>query len=215
MSKIDLQKHQVIFIRGGDCFETKDEFYTYLKNREYNPYENRRNWRDWLEWSLSEEFDAFTPLMPNKQWADYEAWKIWFEKLFPYINHNEDVQLVIIGQSLGAIFLTKYLSENVFPKKINQLHLVSPIFDNEGLVSGKMKIGNFSFDSTKLDNLSVQADNLFLYHSTDDPLVPYQHSLHYLEYLPSAKFFSFDGRGHFDQPAFMEILQVISENLQK
>jgi hypothetical protein len=31
------------------------------------------------------------------------------------------------------MFLVKYLSENNFPKKINQLHIVSPVLDNQGL----------------------------------------------------------------------------------
>jgi hypothetical protein len=31
------------------------------------------------------------------------------------------------------MFLLKYLSENPFPKMINQLHIVSPAFDEQGL----------------------------------------------------------------------------------
>jgi hypothetical protein len=31
------------------------------------------------------------------------------------------------------MFLLKYLSENIFPKKINQLHIVSPALDEQGL----------------------------------------------------------------------------------
>jgi hypothetical protein len=27
--------------------------------------------------------------MPNKANAKYKAWKIWFEKLFPYLNNNK------------------------------------------------------------------------------------------------------------------------------
>ncbi|NOZ43581.1 MAG: hypothetical protein GXP45_00120 [bacterium] len=69
--------------------------------------------------------------MPNKQRADYHARKIWFEKLFPYINSSKESKLILIGHSLGAIFLAKYLSENTFPKTIDQLHLISSVFDNE------------------------------------------------------------------------------------
>lgn len=205
------KKHQVIFIRGGEVFETKKQFYDYLKNCPYDPYKTRRTWRDWLEWSLSENFDSFAPLMPNKQWADYEAWKIWFEKLFPYLNKKKNIKLILIGQSLGGIFLAKYLSENKFPKKIDQLHLVSPVFDNEGITTEK--IANFKFKPSNLKNIEPQADKIFLYHSADDPYVPIEHSLRYLKYLKKAEFFRFENRGHFNQPAFMEILQVINENL--
>jgi hypothetical protein len=204
-------KHQVIFIRGGEAFDNKKEFYAYLKKRTYDPYEKRRNWRDWLEWSLCEQFDLFAPVMPNKQWADYVAWKIWFEKLFPFIKKSKNIRLILIGHSLGAIFLAKYLSENKFPKKIDQLHLVSPVFDNQGLVGEK--VGNFKLTAAKLKNVGPQIKHIFIYHSTDDPLVPFEHSIKYLKHLKKAEFFEFKDRGHFLQPAFMEILQVINKNL--
>jgi predicted alpha/beta hydrolase family esterase len=204
-------KHQVIFIRGGETFNNKEEFYNYLKNREYNPYQKNKTWRDWLEWSLTETFDSFAPVMPNKQWADYDAWKIWFEKLFPYINKKKKIKLILIGQSLGGIFLAKYLSENKLPKKIDQLHLVSPVFDDAGLIGEK--VGNFALQTEKLKNITPQTKKIFLYHSKDDKMTPFKHSLKYLKYLPQTKFYSFNNRGHFLQPAFMEILQVINENL--
>jgi hypothetical protein len=59
--------------------------------------------------------------MPAKQDADYIAWKIWFEKLFPFLQPEN---VILIGSSLGTIFLSKYLSENIFPRTIQSLHLV-------------------------------------------------------------------------------------------
>jgi len=204
-------KHQVIFIRGGEAFDTKEQFYDYLKNVEYDPYEKKRNRRDWLERSLCENFDSFAPLMPNKQSADYFAWKIRFERLFPYIKKDKTIKLILIWQSLGWLFLAKYLSENKFPKKVDQLHLVSPVFDNQGLTWETA--GNFKINTNKLKNIVPQAKQIFIYHSTDDSCVPLQHSKKYLQYLPKAKFFQFKNRWHFNQPAFMEILQVINENM--
>lgn len=204
-------RNQVIFIRGGEAFDNKEEFYTYLKQKKYDPYKKQRAWRDWLEWSLSETFDLFAPIMPNKQFADYKAWSIWFEKIFPYINMDPKVKLIVIGQSLGVTFLAKYLSENEFPKKIDQLHFVCPVFDNEGLVGEK--VGSFALDVSKLGNIESKTKNFFMYHSTDDPVSPYTHSEKYLKYLKNVEFFKFEGRGHFAQPAFPEILQVINEHL--
>ncbi|PIZ00240.1 hypothetical protein COY62_03705 [bacterium (Candidatus Howlettbacteria) CG_4_10_14_0_8_um_filter_40_9] len=204
-------KHQSIFIRGGEAFDNKEEFYSYIKNRPFDPYYNPRRWTDWLEWSLSEKFDSFTPMMPNKQWADYEGWKIWFERYLPYINHNKKSKLIMIGHSLGTIFLAKYLSENKFPKKIHQMHWVCSVFENKGLVDEK--ITTFEFDVHKLKNIESQVDKIFFYHSKDDHLVPFSHSKKFMKYMPKAHLFSFKDRGHFNQPAFMEILQVIQENL--
>lgn len=206
------KQHQVIFIRGGEVFDTKEEFLYYLKNiKEYDPYKTKRTWRDWLEWSLSENFELFAPNMPNKQWADYDAWKIWFEKILPFINMKKGSKLIMIGQSLGGLFVAKYLSENKFVKQIDQLHLVSAVFDKQGLKCEK--VGNFILNTDKIKNVTPQADKIFLYHSTDDDLVPFEHSQKYLNYLDNAKLFEFNDRKHFTQPAFMEILEVINTNL--
>lgn len=205
------KKNQVIFIRGGEAFDNKEEFYEYLKKRDYDPHKKWRTWKDWLEWSLSEEFDSFAPLMPNKQWADYEAWRIWFEKLFTYISKDKDSKLILIGQSLGGIFLAKYLSENKFPKKIDQLHLVSPMFDNDELVGEK--VTTFELDVSRLKEINKKVDKIFFYHSEDDHLVPIRHSLEYLKHMSITNLFTFKDRGHFSQPAFMEILEVIRKNL--
>jgi hypothetical protein len=70
----------------------------------------------------------FIPEMPNSKNASYKARKIWFEKLFPYLN---DEGIILIGLSLGTIFLLKYLTENTFPKTISQLHLVGTVPDKQ------------------------------------------------------------------------------------
>jgi len=204
-------KHQAIFIRGGETFDNDKQFYEYLRKKEYTPYKNVRRWTDWLEWSLSEHFDSFTPLMPNKQGADYNAWKIWFEKLFEFINPNPSIKLIIIGQSLGASFLVRYLSENKMPKQIDQLHLVSIMCQDNGLIGEK--IGNFKPDLNKVPKIEKQAKKIFIYHSKDDNLVPIEHSLIVKEHLEKSVFFKFENRGHFAQPAFMEILETINKNL--
>lgn len=90
--------------------------------------------------------------MPSKENAYYPAWKIWFEKYFRYIANipvESDFQstleriearkslphvpLVLIGHSLGATFLMKYISEHGFPRDIDALHLIAPAIDDAGL----------------------------------------------------------------------------------
>lgn len=196
--------HQIIFIRGGETFDNNEQFYSYLKNVPYNPFEKRKNWRDWIEWAMSTDYEMMAPVMPNKQNADYLAWKIWFERLFPFLN---DQKLIIIGQSLGGLFVAKYLSENQFPKIINQLHLCSPVFSSDGLT--EETAGNFILDPSKLASLEQQAEEIYLYHSHDDKSVPFSHSEQYRKFLPKVIFQEFDGRGHFTQPAFPELLENV------
>ncbi len=209
-SKSKPEKHQAIFISGGEVFDNKEDFYTYLKRVEYNPYQKRRTRKDRLERSLSWRFDSFIPKIPNKQRADYKARKIRFEKFFPYINPSQNTKIILAGHSLWWIFLTKYLSENKFPKHIDQLHLIAPVFDNEWLTD---PLWNFEFNPDNLQNIRKQSKKIFFYHSEDDPAVPITHTEKYLQYLPEAKFYKFKDRWHFNQPAFMEILQNINANL--
>lgn len=96
---------QLIYIHGGMCHPDYDSFCHYLKIRDYNPFEKKEDRKDWFE-SLKSTYQIIRPEMPNKNMASYKARKIWFEKIFPYLN---DEDLVIVGHSLGAMFLIKYL----------------------------------------------------------------------------------------------------------
>jgi predicted alpha/beta hydrolase family esterase len=195
---------QIIIIHWWDRFADNEQFYEALKKWEYNPFQKQKKWRDWLEEQLKEEYQVFLPEMPCKHNADYVAWKIWFEKHFEFLN-NED--LILIWYSLGWNFLAKYLAENIFPKQIKQLHLVAPSFDQEGFIV--WDIWNFSFDPNILKNLSIQVEEIFLYQSEDDPLVPFSQSQKYLQYLPQIKFFKFQDKGHFFVSEFPELLDAI------
>lgn len=198
-------KNQIIFIRGAEAFDNREQYYDYLENRPYNPFDHRKSWRDWVAWALSDEYDMMAPDMPNKQYADYRSWKIWFEKLFPYLNESK---LIMVGSSLGSLFLAKYLSENKFPKRINQLHLVASVFDNDGL-DGET-VGDFILDPEKLPALEKQVDHICIYNSRDDKLVPFVHGEKYHSHLPKSELFIFENRGHFDQPAIPELLENIN-----
>ena len=195
---------QIIFIRWGEAFDTEEQYLDYIKKRKYSPFDQERSWRDWIQWALSDKYEMMAPVMPCKQNATYIAWKIWFEKLLSYLNEEE---LIMIWSSLWGTFLAKYLSENTFPKQITQLHLVAAVFDNKGLVDET--IGDFILDTTKFGNIEKQVDKIFLYASTDDPLVPMSHCENYKKYLPSAEVLIFQNRGHFLQPALPELLENI------
>jgi predicted alpha/beta hydrolase family esterase len=81
--------------------------------------------------------------MPNGRMASYTARKIWFEKLFPYLN---DEKTILIGHSLGATFLLKYLSENIFPQSISKLCLVASSIDEETGYDKRHYLGDFVWD---------------------------------------------------------------------
>ncbi|GHV22607.1 hypothetical protein FACS1894176_11050 [Bacteroidia bacterium] len=133
---------QIIHLHGGDAFPDMETFYTYLKQKNYDPLKEKKYWREWLKQQLP-EYQVFLPQMPNGRMASYTARKIWFEKLFPYLN---DEGTILIGHSLGATFLLKYLSENIFPQPISKLCLVASSIDEETGYDKKHFLGDFVWD---------------------------------------------------------------------
>lgn len=199
---------QVILIHWWGVFHDNDTFCEALKNREYDPFEKKKKWmKDWLTEQHKEKFEYIQPSMPNKQMASYKARKIWFEKIFPYLNDNDTI---LVWHSLWWIFLLKYLSENKFPKKIKQLHLISSVIDETNMPKEEKFLWDFIFDHQDIKNITPQVDQIFIYHSKDDLVVPYSHSVRLNKFLPQAKFISFENMGHLNQEEFPELLENIS-----
>ena len=197
---------QLIYIHWWDVFLTEDSFRKALENWTYEPFIERKKWTARLKEQLKNDYECFMPDMPNKHDAKYGLWKIWFEKIFPYLN---DEELVVIWRSLWWMFLIKYLWENTFPKKIKQLHLISSVFDESDMSEEEKYSWNFAYDPEIILNIQHQVEEIFLYHSTDDDVVPYSHTEKIKAYLPEAKLISFKDRGHFWQPEFPELLENI------
>ncbi len=195
---------QLLLIGWGNVFNNEQEYLDRLESYQLDIHKTRKRWRNRLVHALYWSIECFIPEMPNKRNASYFAWKIRFEKYFTILNNEETI---LIWSSLWWIFLLKWLSENDFPKKISQLHLVAPVSSNDWLIDEV--IWNFEFDFKNLKNLSQQCENIYIYHSTDDEVVPYAQTQTLMNYLPSAHLESFSDRGHFKQPAFPELLANI------
>jgi len=197
-------KKQIVIIHGGNVLDIKDDFLVQLEKRKVtiDDFKPRKNWKDGFLKELGGEFEIFTPKMPNKENAKYVAWKIWFEKLLPFI--KDDVTL--IGNSLGGLFLVKYLSESLFPKKIKSLILIATPYN------GKNNKHNLNTDFSFNDNfekITNQTDRIFLFHSTDDKVVPFADFEIYKEKLPKAITESFDNKGHFNIEDFPTLIKTI------
>lgn len=184
-----LQRHQILFIGGGETFESESAYMEFLRQKKYDPYARRADWRKWVIDGLSDNFESFIIDMPCRQNASYEAWKISFEKIIPYLNEEKTI---IVGHSLGGIFIAKYLSENTFPKHLTQLHLIAPVLDNEGLVGES--VGSFAFDTKHLPNLALGSDEVHIWSSVDDPIVPYNHAERYHAGIKGSILHTFENR---------------------
>lgn len=197
-------KRQIIIIGGGDNFETYEEYLNFLRNFpvEIERYKaGKEDWKKWLGKVLSNEFDVIKPEMPNTWNAQFEEWKIWFEKFIPYLNDG----VIFIGHSLGGSFLAKYLAINTFPKKIKAVFVVAGAFGDN---VPEYKLLDFT-PPEDLKNFESQVEKIFLYHSKDDEVVPFSDLEKFSKKLPNAVPRLFEDRGHFIIEEFPELLEDI------
>lgn len=201
-------KQQVIYIHGGQAFSDYQIFIAYLKTREIRDLpgaEVMKKWSSTLVEGLGQDFEVFTPSMPNSQNAKYEEWKIWFERYFEYLHDG----VILVGWSQGGYFLVKYLTENQMPVRIKALMLVAAPFEADDF--GGEDGGDFAFDTTRVGELAKKVGNITLFHSKDDFVVPYDHVLKYKNLLPTATLISFEDKNHFLVEEFPELLKEIKE----
>lgn len=195
-------KKQVIVIHGGETFETHEAYISFLKSFEIDfDRLRKKGWKSTLVEQLGEGYEVIIPQMPCKTNAKYLEWKIWFDKFFPILKDN----LVLVGHSLGGTFLAKYLSENTFPRKIKATILIAAPFDEQDTQDS---LADFLLPEN-LDLLQKQGGKIFLYHSKDDPVVPFKDIEKYVAKLPQAEMRAFQDRQHFNQEEFPELVQEL------
>ncbi len=194
---------QILLIHGGDSFSSYHAYLESLKNWTVH-YERLKPSNKWKQWLASEltDCDVLAPNMPNSANAVYDEWVIYFEKLLPFL--GDDVRLV--GHSLGAMFLAKYLHQNVLDKKVRQLILIAGQY---GEHADGEDVGSFLVESAT--GLERSADEIHLFHSTDDPVVDYSSLAKFASDLPAAVTHSFTNRQHFNEPTFPEVLKLIKQ----
>lgn len=99
--------------------------------------------------------------------------------------------IILVGHSLGASMILKYLSENPIPKKIVGVFLIATPFwnGNEDWQNGLKLSVNFP------NKLPAEVP-IFLYHCQDDEEVPFSHFDHYKQELTQATFRTIKKGGH-------------------
>lgn len=144
----------------------------------------------------------FSPRMPNPDNPEYEPWKT---TILSELN-TLDSNVILVGHSLGGSVLLKMLSEETSPNIIAGLCLVAvPYWGIDDDWDNEEYILPTGFES-KLDAIP----HLFLYHSRDDPIVPYDHAVAYAKKLPRATFRTIDGDRHRFERGLASIITDIS-----
>ncbi len=199
---------QLVIIHGGDFFDTRAEYVADMAaskpDKDDFLFDDSKGWKNTLAADMSAKgWEVFMPTMPSKRDAKYAEWKLWFEKMLPFLQDG----VVLVGHSLGGIFLARYLSENQVGLRASAVFLVAAPYFAKATKSAN-KAGFMVGD---LSRLGAQADKIFVMHSKDDPVVPFAHAERYCRALPHSIFMSFEGRHHFIGERFAEIAKLIGK----
>ena len=186
-------KKQIIAIHGGDAYKSYGEYIAALKHWKIGKSDfeglSKGGWRDALQKALGSQFQVIHMRMPNQNNVRYKEWKIWFDKFVPFM----EKEVVLVGHSMGGIFLTKYLAENLLPKKIKAVFLIAPPFKGN---DPKDFMADFVLPKD-LKRLKAYGDKIHIFQSEDDDLVLFKEFRLYKKALPMAQMRVFKDRGHF------------------
>ena len=192
---------QVLIIHGGDSFSSYEAYLESLENLviDYDRIRARTSWGQWLT-SQIVDTDILTPRFPNSQNAVFEEWKIYFEKILPLL--QPDVQ--IIGHSLGAMFLAKYLQNYPLRNPVARIVLIAGEHSNPETDAGSFVVAS----ATEVPN---SAREVHLFHSEDDPVVPFTELAKFQADMPHAHAHVFSDKKHFNESTFPELLAVLQQ----
>lgn len=194
-------KQQIVVIHGGDAYATYEEYLQSLREKEITLERLRqKDWKSNLQQDLGEDYEVLTPRLPNAQNARYVEWKIIFDKIVPLLSDN----VILIGHSLGGLFLVKYVSENKTPKTIKATLLVATPYSTQDYEP----IVDFSIERS-LTPFEMTGGKIIFYQSRDDVVVPFENVKKYKAALPAAELRIFEDRGHFNQEHFPELVEEI------
>jgi len=195
---------QVIVIHGGTTFSDYDKYLQYLSTKKLNieRFMFKPMWKELLQQKLGNDYLVLLPTMPNATNARYDEWKTWFDHLTSIMTDG----CVLVGHSLGAIFLAKYLSENTFPVNIKATILIAAPYDDETIEDlTDFKIKKLS------DQLTDQAGRIVFFAGADDPVVSVSDMHKYQRSLPSAEFKLLPAPDHFVRVEFPELVTLLKE----
>jgi predicted alpha/beta hydrolase family esterase len=117
---------RILFVHGGMTFRNRSGYLQYLREKSVS-LDQKITWSDqYLREELGKGFAVTKPTMPLKDNAKYSEWKIFFERHLEIL----PTPFILMGSSLGGVFLAKYLSENLLPTQALSAYFICPPFDD-------------------------------------------------------------------------------------
>jgi predicted alpha/beta hydrolase family esterase len=186
MEESGAMKKHVLFVHGGG----------------EEAYEEDRKLAESLRDVLGAAYEVRCPLMPDADSPEYGAWRDRISEVLSAF----DGETVLVGHSLGASILLKYLSEVAVEKPVAGLFLVAPPFWG----AEDWEVGEYELPPDFAAKLPEDLP-VFIYHSRDDEVVPFAHLALHAEKLPRSTVREFDGRGHQFDDDLSEVARDIQE----
>ena len=141
----------------------------------------------YLKYELGNEFEILYPIIDDPEAPTYQMWKNLFTKEFKKANQPT----ILIGHSLGASMLLKFISEEKPTILISALFLVAtPLWGKNG-----WDVDEFVLKDN-FENELKQVNKIFLYQCKDDTIVPFKHLNFYKKTMPDATVRVLKGTDH-------------------
>jgi predicted alpha/beta hydrolase family esterase len=139
-----------------------------------------------LQRALGDEYEVHFPRMPDEADPSLKAWQRTISAELSRLHGT----VVLVGHSVGAAILLKYLSQEEVKQPIAGLFLLAaPALDEQ-----------WNFDDLKLPRDIAEKlasiPRIFFYHARDDAVVPFAHLALQEARFPQATVRAVDGGGH-------------------
>jgi predicted alpha/beta hydrolase family esterase len=165
------------------------------------------NWFPWLKDELDKNgLVAQVPAMPNTNHPQALAWVDYLQELIGA--PNEDI--ILVGHSLGAITILKYLNGLLEAEKIGGVILVAGSTQNPGF----LELDGFFVEPLDFEKIKKTCDNFVVIHSDNDPVVPVEMGKAMSDNL-QAEFILMPGLGHLNAGNGLFQLPIALEKIVK
>ena len=149
--------------------------------------------------ALGDEYHVIAPAMPEPDNPRYGPWRDRIEQELRGI----DEPVVLVGHSFGGSVLVKYLGEGTVEPPVAALFLVAAPFWGPG---------GWEYEEFELPAelaSALEGSRVYLFHSRDDPEVPFDHLRLYGEKLPEATARPIPGSQHSFVDGLRELVDEI------
>lgn len=168
-----------------------------------------QKWYPWLREEITKSgIEFIAPALPQAQDPVLAEWLEAISQTHP------DDQTILIGHSRGGVAIMRWLEKQELDKKIKKLILIAA---NSGrledkAIASESNYGFYTEAGYDFDKIRGHCDQIVVFHSQDDPWVPFAHGQLNAAGL-KAEMREFYDRGHFGNAmkTFPELLEEINK----